>query len=143
MAVHPLIILALVNMHRRNAVMHVLLNSDLCTNLFLIQKLWFDTISTVYKNTAYQGVDVLEGVAFPGWEVIYPSIPEGQRPKIMAYTRAYNSAPNHIILSHARLKSDENETLARHVYELYLNLSYRSYLILIKYLIFPQNLECG
>jgi hypothetical protein len=70
--------IASVNMCRRNAVTHALLNSNKRTNLFLIQKPWFDTIGTARKDTARQGIDVLGGVASPEWEVIYPSIPEGQ-----------------------------------------------------------------
>jgi len=85
MAVQPPIIIASVNMRRRNAATHALLNSDSCTNLFLIQESWFDTIGTARKDTARQGVDVLGGVASPGWEIIYPSISEGHRPKVMAY----------------------------------------------------------
>jgi len=87
MAVQPSIIIVSVNMQKRNAVTHALLNSDTSTNLFLIQELWFDTIGIACKDTARQGIDVLGGVASPGWEVIYPNIPEGQRPKVMAYTR--------------------------------------------------------
>ena len=87
MAAQPPIAIASVNMHWRNAVTHALLNSDTGTNLFLIQEPWFDTIGTARKDTARQGIDVLGGVASPGWEVIYPSIPEGQRPKVMAYAR--------------------------------------------------------
>jgi hypothetical protein len=87
MAVQPSILIASVNMRKRNAVTHALLNSDTRTNLFLIQEPWFDTIGTARKDTARQGVDVLGGVASPGWEVIYPNIPEGRRPKVMAYAR--------------------------------------------------------
>jgi len=93
MAVQPPIVVASVNMRKRNAVTHALLNSDLGTNLFLIQEPWFDTIGTARKDTARQGVDVLGGVASPGWEVIYPNIPEGRRPKVMAYARRRTANP--------------------------------------------------
>ena len=48
---HPILI-ALVNMHKRNAVTHALLNSDRFTNIFLIQEPWYDTISVtdVYSD---------------------------------------------------------------------------------------------
>ena len=80
-------------MRRRNAATHALLNSDMRTNLFLIQEPWFDTIGTARKDTAHQGVDVLGGAASPGWEVLYPSIPEGRRPKVMAYARRRATNP--------------------------------------------------
>ena len=81
---HPIMIM-LVNMHKRNAVTHALLNSDRFTNIFLIQEPWYDTIGTTRKDTSCQGVDILEGVASPGWEVLYLKASEGQRPKVMAY----------------------------------------------------------
>ncbi len=68
-----------------NAATHALLNSDTNSNLFLIQEPWFDTIGTARNDTAHQGVDVLGGVTSPGWEILYPAIPKGQRPKVMAY----------------------------------------------------------
>jgi hypothetical protein len=69
----PPIVLALVNMRKRNTVTHALLNSDSRTNLFLLQEPWFDTIGTARKDTAREGVDVLGSVASPGWEIIYPN----------------------------------------------------------------------
>ena len=87
MAAQPPITLASVNMRRRNAVTHALLNSDTHTNIYLIQEPWFDTIGTARQDTARQGVDVLGGVASPGWEILYPSIPKNKRPKVMAYAR--------------------------------------------------------
>jgi Endonuclease-reverse transcriptase len=58
----------------------------------LLQEPWFDTIGTARKDEARQGVDVLGGVASPGWEILYPSISKDQRPKVMAYARKW--APN-------------------------------------------------
>jgi hypothetical protein len=92
MAVHPPIIISSVNMRKRNAVTHALLNSDTHTSIFLLQEPWFDTIGTARKDEARQGVDVLGGVASPGWEILYPSIPKDHRPKVMAYAR--KRAPN-------------------------------------------------
>jgi hypothetical protein len=77
MSVHPLITFSLVNMRKRNAVTHALLNSDTHTNLFLLQEPWFDTIGTARNDDAQQGIDVLGGVASPGWEILYPVIPKG------------------------------------------------------------------
>ncbi len=73
-------------MCRRNAVTHALLNNNAHTNLFLIQEPWFDTIGTTRNDSAHQGMDVLGGVASPGWEIIYPAIPKGLWPKVMTYS---------------------------------------------------------
>jgi hypothetical protein len=83
----PPLTIALVNMRKRNAVTHALLNSAKDTHLLLIQEPWFDTIGTARKDTARQGIDVLGGVAAPGWEILYPGLLEGQRPRVMAYAR--------------------------------------------------------
>ncbi len=93
MAVHDHIVIASVNMRKRNAVTHALLNSDRHTNLFLIQEPWFDTIGTTRKDSERQGVDVLGSIASPAWEVIYPGIPEGLKPKTMAYARKWALNP--------------------------------------------------
>jgi hypothetical protein len=85
--VPPPIPIASVNMRRRNAVTHALLNSAKDTQLLLLQEPWFDTIGTARKDTARQGIDVLGGVASPGWEILYPGLLDGQRPKVMAYAR--------------------------------------------------------
>ena len=85
--------IASVNMRKRNAVTHALLNSDNDTNLFLLQEPWFNKIGTARQDDARQGVDIQGGVAAPDWELIYPSLSDGQRPKVMAYARK-NSARN-------------------------------------------------
>src|SRR5258708_23936826 len=105
MAVQPPIIIALVNMCRRNAVTYALLNYDTHTNLFLIQEPWFDTIGTARNDTARQGVDVLGGVSSPSWEILYPAIPKDHRPKVMAYahrqaTKAQSSPPFTVVPRH-------------------------------------------
>jgi hypothetical protein len=89
MAGHPPpFTIASVNMRKRNAVTHALLNcADTNTQLILIQEPWFDTIGTARKDTAREGVDVLGGVASPEWEILYPGLLEGQRAKVMAYAR--------------------------------------------------------
>ena len=79
--------IALVNMRKRNAVTHTLLNSNNNAHIILIQEPWFDKIGTARKDNARQGVDVLGGVACPKWELIYPGHTEGKPPKVMAYVR--------------------------------------------------------
>src|SRR5258708_1732574 len=86
MVVHPPILIVSVNMRRRNAVSHALLNSNNKTHLMLIQEPWFDMIGMARKDNARQGTDVLGGVASPAWEIHYPGLTEGQCPKVMAYS---------------------------------------------------------
>jgi hypothetical protein len=63
-----------------------------------------DTIGTARKDTSRQGVDVLRGVASPGWEILYPGLSEGQRPKVMtcACKRAQGALdiPSFTVVSH-------------------------------------------
>jgi Reverse transcriptase (RNA-dependent DNA polymerase)/Endonuclease-reverse transcriptase len=93
MPAHQHIRIASVNMRKRNAVTHALLNSDTDTNLLLIQEPWFHKIGTARQDDARQGTDILGGVAAPKWDLIYPGLSEGQRPKVMAYARK-NTAQN-------------------------------------------------
>lgn len=87
MSAHPMIYLASVNMRKRNAVTHALLNSNDNAHLILIQEPWFNKIGTARKDSARQGEDVLGGVASPKWELIYPGLAEGHHAKVMAYAR--------------------------------------------------------
>ena len=87
MPAHPPIRIASVNMRKRNAVTHALLNSAKDTNLLLIQEPWFNKIGTARQDNAKQGVDIQGGAAAPDWEIIYPGLADGQRPKVMAYAR--------------------------------------------------------
>jgi hypothetical protein len=74
MVVIPYIEIASVNMWKCNTVTHALLNSAGKTNILLLQEPWYDKIGTARKDSAQEGVDALEGVAFPVWEVLYPGI---------------------------------------------------------------------
>ena len=85
--------IASVNMRKRNAVTHALLNNNNDAHIILIQEPWFDRIGTARKDNARQGVDVLGGVACPKWELIYPGLTDGQRPKVMAYARKPTKLP--------------------------------------------------
>ena len=93
MPVHPNIRIASVNMRKRNPVTHALLNSDKGTNILLIQEPWYSKIGTARKDNAKHGVDVQGGVSSPEWEIVYPGLTEGQRPKVMTYARK-NSPQN-------------------------------------------------
>src|SRR6266849_4837600 len=87
MSAHPSIRIASVNMRKRNAVTHALLNCNNNAHLILIQEPWFDRIGTARKDNAREGIDTLGGVASPKWELNYPSHTDGQQPKVMAYAR--------------------------------------------------------
>ena len=87
MSAQPTMYIASVNMRKRNAVTHALLNSNKNAHILFIQEPWYDRIGTARKDSAHQGVDVLGGVANPTWELIYPGTTEGQRPKVMTYVR--------------------------------------------------------
>jgi Endonuclease-reverse transcriptase len=111
MSAHPIIHIASVNMRKRNAVTHALLNSNNNAHLMLIQEPWFDKIGTARKDNARQGIDVLGGVAAPKWELIYPGHTEKQVPKVMAYVRKpttnsphFNVVPRLDICSHPTLQ---------------------------------------
>ena len=67
MSAHPPVLIVSVNMRRRNAVTHALLNSDNKTHLMLIQEPWFDTIGTARKDNARNGADVLGGCYVHSW----------------------------------------------------------------------------
>lgn len=100
MPAHPLMNIALVNMRKRNAVTHAMLNSDKNTHLLLIQEPWFEKIGTARQDNARQGVDVLGGVASPAWELLYPGFTEKQWPKVMAYAHKPSvSSPNALVFS--------------------------------------------
>jgi hypothetical protein len=79
--------IASVNMRKRNAVTHALLNTNENAHIILIQEPWYNKIGTARKDNAKQGTDVLGGVASPAWEPLYPGGPEGKAPKVMAYAR--------------------------------------------------------
>ena len=87
MSVHPVMYIASVNMRRSNKLIHSLLSTNENAHLILIQEPWFDRIGTARRDDAYQGEEVLGGVACPAWEPIYPAVAVGKPPKVMAYVR--------------------------------------------------------
>jgi Reverse transcriptase (RNA-dependent DNA polymerase)/Endonuclease-reverse transcriptase len=87
MSEHPSIHIVSVNMRKRNAVTHALLNSITNTHLILLQEPWFSQIGTARQDNAREGVDVLGGVAAPAWDIIYPNCGKDKPPKVMAYVR--------------------------------------------------------
>src|SRR6267154_1387152 len=85
MTVHPPILIASANMHKRNAVTHALLNSNNKTHLMLIQEPWYNAIRMTRKDNVKHGADILGGIVSPAWEIHYPGLTKGQKPKVMAY----------------------------------------------------------
>jgi hypothetical protein len=81
---------AAVNMRRRNAAMHALLNDNEEEDVLFVQEPWFNPVGTARCNTMYQGKDVLGGVAHPKWRLAYPSFTNGQRAKVMTYLRIHD-----------------------------------------------------
>jgi hypothetical protein len=81
---------ASVNMRRRNAAMHVLLNDNGEDNILFVQEPWFNPVGTVHCDMMIQGKDVLGGAANPKWLLAYPSFTNGQRAKVMTYMRIHD-----------------------------------------------------
>jgi hypothetical protein len=81
---------ALVNMRRRNAAMHALLNDNSEEDVLFVQEPWFNPVGTARCDTMYQGKDVLGGAAHPKWRLAYPSFTNGQRAKVMTYVRIHD-----------------------------------------------------
>jgi hypothetical protein len=81
---------ASVNMRRRNAAMHVLLNDNEEEDVLFVQEPWFNPVETAHCDTMYQGKDVLGGAANPKWQLAYPSFTNGQWAKVMTYSRIHD-----------------------------------------------------
>jgi hypothetical protein len=90
---------ASVNMRRRNAAMHALLNDNGEDDLLCVQEPWFNPVGTARCDDMIQGKDVLGGAANPRWRLAYPSLTNGQRAKVMTYIRLHDRhskfKPNH------------------------------------------------
>jgi hypothetical protein len=77
-------------MRRRNVAMHALLNDNEGEDVLCVQEPWFNPVGTARCDTLHQGKDVLGGAAHPKWRLAYPSFTNGQRAKVMTYTRIHD-----------------------------------------------------
>src|SRR5580692_6261223 len=82
--------LASVNMRRRNATMHALLNTNSSDDILFIQEPWFNRIGVARSDAHREGVDVLGGAANPSWNISYPYFTSEQRAKVMTYSRIHD-----------------------------------------------------
>ena len=104
------------NMARRNAAMHTLLNMDTQYSLILVQEPWFSRIGTARSDGNPDGESILGGVAPPGWEAFHPVLQKGATAKVMIYKRKRATHFNVV----AWVSSSPQQTLGhrrRHAYK--------------------------
>lgn len=75
-----------VNMRRRNAAMHALLETNTTDDVLCSQEPWFSRIGITRADDAREGRDVLGGAAHPNWSIHYPYFTDLQRAKVIMYT---------------------------------------------------------
>ena len=78
-----------VNMRRRNAAMHALLETNTTDDLLCCQEPWFSRIGVTRADDAREGRDVLGGAAHPDWTIHYPYFTGQQRAKVITYARKF------------------------------------------------------
>ena len=88
MSSHPLLS---VNMRRRNATMHSLLETNTSDTILFVQEPWFEQIGVQRLDKAWTGVDVLGGAAHPDWDLFYPYFTNTKRAKVMTYRHKQTS----------------------------------------------------
>ena len=74
-----------INMRRRNAFMHVLLNNNNADDILFVQELWFGQIGTKRSDADSQGKEVWGGTANPKWTLHSPLCSPTIRAKVMTY----------------------------------------------------------
>jgi hypothetical protein len=80
---------ASVNMRRRNAAMHALLETNSEDDILFVQEPWFNRVGIARSDGDREGRDVLGGAAHNKWELSYPYFSGDQRAKVMTYTRIH------------------------------------------------------
>src|SRR6266404_1399906 len=84
--------LASINMRRRNAALHTLLETNQSDNILFIQEPWFCCVSIARSDAHLHGVDVLGSVAHPAWLLLYPHYTDASRAKVVTYVRKFQRA---------------------------------------------------
>ena len=95
-----------VNMRRRNAMMHTILNSNLEDDILFIQEPWFGNIGVARDDALREGREVYGGVGNPKWNAYYPYFTNGLRAKVMTYARIHDidkPFKRHLLRGTARL----------------------------------------
>ena len=95
-----------VNMRRRNAMMHTLLNHNSEDDILFIQEPWFGNIGTARDDALREGREVFRGVGNPKWNAFYPHFTNGLRAKVMTYARIHDidkPFKRHLLRGSARL----------------------------------------
>jgi hypothetical protein len=108
-----------VNMRRRNAATHTLLNTNNKADIIMVQEPWYDRIGMKRSDTDPEGVDLLGGVANPEWDCIYPKINHSERCKAMAYCR--------ISLTHFNITNRPDLSACHHILSLDIHLRSSSF----------------
>ena len=81
---------ASVNMRRRNAFMHVLLNDNSADDILFVQEPWFGRIGTKRSDADSQGKEVWGGTANPKWTLHSPQCSPTICAKVMTYIRIHD-----------------------------------------------------
>jgi endonuclease/exonuclease/phosphatase family metal-dependent hydrolase len=76
-----------VNMRRRNAAMHSLLETNTLDDVLFVQEPWFSRIGVERSDKEREGIDVLGGAKHPDWDLFYPQYDTNKRAKVMTYRR--------------------------------------------------------
>ncbi|KAH9006050.1 hypothetical protein EDB84DRAFT_1573029 [Lactarius hengduanensis] len=82
--------IASVNMRRRNAAMHALLETNETDDILLVQEPWFGHIGTKRADNEREGEEILGGTAHQKWELLYPYFSKDKRAKVMVYKRIHS-----------------------------------------------------
>ena len=80
---------ASVNMRRRNAAMHALLNTNVDDDILCVQEPWFGEIGTKRDDRERTGKSTMGGAANAQWTLHYPAF-TNKRAKVMTYVRIHD-----------------------------------------------------
>jgi endonuclease/exonuclease/phosphatase family metal-dependent hydrolase len=81
---------------------HSLLNTNTKADIIMVQEPWYNKIGMSHLDTDPEGVNILNSVANPRWDCIYPRTNHGERCKVMAYhciSSTHFNITNHLDLA--------------------------------------------